>query len=325
MSGVAWTLVSGQGGRRRQHRLSPFRRYAVAHQSWLDADPCIDAEGVRPSSRVRLNKSGEIAEMSRKPKTNARAARRLSSKGATGPVQDIDGLLARLPKVTKGVTGSEVTRAEGVLSAGFYAAKADGQGLRAVVADIASGRAAFRAAAFDHASHTTRADSPLAEAACRTGCAFCCILPGKDGGVVTEHEAQALHKALSAHAGQPDGRDWHAQACPALDPESLSCRAYEARPIICRSYFSKDAQACEDVAEGKPGKGTAVLGAYPLYLAIIALVRGLLGVPKAPTYALKQVAAAAVAGEPLETALKQAKHAPSVLKGELSRTSLPGR
>ena len=72
-----------------------------------------------------------------------------------------------------------------------------------------------------------------------------------------------------------------------------------------------------------PGTGSAVLGAYPLYLAVIGLARALLGVPKAPTYALNRIAAAAVEGKPLEVAMKAAKHSPSVLTGELARTDLP--
>ena len=256
-------------------------------------------------------------------KPSAPAARRLSSKGAHAPVTDLAGLAARVPVAAKSVKGAEVTRAAAVVQAGMQAAQAQEQGLKAAVSDLTTGAAAFRAGAIDHAAHGQRPDSPLTRAACRSGCAFCCILQGKDGGVVTAHEAQALHTALAPLAGQPDGRAWHRDACPALDPETRMCRAYDARPVICRSYFSEDAAACEGHVKGVPGAGSAVLGAYPLYLAVIGLARALLGVPKAPTYALNRIAAAAVEGKPLQEALKAAKHTPSVLTGELARTDLP--
>ena len=40
---------------------------------------------------------------------------------------------------------------------------------------------------------------------CAAGCAFCCILPGDDGGTITAAEARALHAALPRCKARPDG------------------------------------------------------------------------------------------------------------------------
>lgn len=252
----------------------------------------------------------------------SRAARRLQAKSGRVPLRSITDLLQRLRSVAEQVKGAEIARATNAVKAMVEARAQQGASLKTITDDLATGAAAFRAGAIDHQAHTTRDDSPLATAACKAGCAFCCILPGQDGGVVTRHEATVLHTALAPFAGQPDGRDWHPRACSALDPKTQSCRAYKARPLICRAYFSTDVSACKVAVTGEARAGTGVLGAYPLYLAVQALARVLLGVSRAPTYSLAKVASAAVEGQSLEAALKQAKHAPSVLAGERDRTDL---
>ncbi|MEL6550841.1 MAG: YkgJ family cysteine cluster protein [Pseudomonadota bacterium] len=158
--------------------------------------------------------------------------------------------------------------------------------------------------------------------ACAAGCAFCCILQGEDGGVITGAEAKALHAALAPLQGHPDGRDWHPKACPSLDPETRTCRAYAARPMICRSYVSRDATACEEIAEGRAAEGTGTRAAYGTYLTVHALARAALGPGRAPTYALRKVAEAAVEGVPLDAALKAARHRPAELIEERKRATL---
>ncbi|MEM1233496.1 MAG: YkgJ family cysteine cluster protein [Pseudomonadota bacterium] len=158
--------------------------------------------------------------------------------------------------------------------------------------------------------------------ACAAGCAFCCILSGEDGGVITGVEAKALHTALAPKAGEPDGRDWHPSACPSLDPETRLCRAYEARPMICRSYISRDLSACEEIAEGRPADGTGTRAAYGTYLSVHTLARAALGPGRAPTYSLRRVAEAAVDGIPLDDALKSARHRPAELLKEQKRATL---
>ncbi len=157
---------------------------------------------------------------------------------------------------------------------------------------------------------------------CKAGCAFCCILTGDDGGVITGAEARNLHVALAPFAGEPDGREWTAKACPSLDPETRMCRAYEARPMICRSYLSVDVTACEQIAQGKAAQGTGVRAAYGTYLTAHALARAALGPGHAPTYSLRTVAKAAVEGVPLEDALKAARHRPAELEHERKRAAL---
>lgn len=157
--------------------------------------------------------------------------------------------------------------------------------------------------------------------ACTQGCAFCCILSGDDGGTITEAEAVALHTALAPLAGAPDGRAWHPKACPSLDPETRSCRAYDARPVICRAYVSTDVSACEKVAEGEAAVGPGTLDPYHTYLAAVGLSRSALkGTKRVSTYALSKVAAAAVEGQSLDDALSKSRHAPSELDAELRRS-----
>ncbi len=158
--------------------------------------------------------------------------------------------------------------------------------------------------------------------ACQSGCAFCCILTGQDGGLITEYEARALHAALAPLAGQPDGRDWHPKACPSLDPETRMCRAYDARPALCRSYVSVDVAACEAVAEGTPQPGPGTLGPYHAYLAAIAVSRvALKGTARVATYALSKIAAAAVDGAGIEDALRAARHKTAELDAEVKRSA----
>lgn len=157
--------------------------------------------------------------------------------------------------------------------------------------------------------------------ACAPGCAFCCILSGQDGGTITETEALELHAALAPLAGQPDGRDWHPQACPSLDPDTRMCRAYDARPMICRTYVSTDAEACEKVADGQAAQGPGTLGPYHTYLAAFGLSRAALkGTRRVASYALARVAAAAVEGKDAQSALAHARHKPAELDAELRRS-----
>lgn len=158
--------------------------------------------------------------------------------------------------------------------------------------------------------------------ACQSGCAFCCILTGDDGGVITGAEARALHAALLPKAGEPDGRAWHPKACPSLNPDTRQCRAYDARPMICRSYISRDVDACERISEGEVADGTGVRGAYTTYLTAHALGRATLGPGHAPTYSLSKIAAAAVEGVSLAEALKSARHRPAELQEERERVTI---
>ncbi len=157
--------------------------------------------------------------------------------------------------------------------------------------------------------------------ACAQGCAFCCILSGDDGGLITEAEAVALHAALAPLAGKPDGRAWHPKACPSLDPDTRECRAYDARPVICRAYVSTDAAACEKVSEGEAAVGPGTLDPYHTYLAAIGLSRAALkGTKRVSTHALARLAAAAVEGASLDDALGMSRHKTSELDAELRRS-----
>jgi len=155
---------------------------------------------------------------------------------------------------------------------------------------------------------------------CKSGCAFCCILPGDDGGTVTAAEARTLHAALIPLQGTPDGTQWHPQACPALDPATRLCRAYAARPMICRTYVSRDVTACEAIAEGHAKPGTGTLPAQIITITVHALARAALhGTTPVHTYNLRAIATAALRGTPAPDALKSARHSPKSLDAERRR------
>ena len=70
-----------------------------------------------------------------------------------------------------------------------------------------------------------------------------------------------------------------------------------------------------------PAPGPGTLGPYHTYLAALGIVRAALkGVRRVPTYALSRLAAAAVAGQDVETALAAARHNPAELDAELRRS-----
>ncbi|MHA6347408.1 YkgJ family cysteine cluster protein [Roseivivax sp. CAU 1761] len=187
---------------------------------------------------------------------------------------------------------------------------------------LRSGAAGLQMAGLRLEAQAADPAGPAARAACSAGCAFCCILAGRDGAVITEAEARALHAALAPQASAPDGRLWHPRACPALDPATRTCRAYAARPMICRTYLSDDPEACREVSEGRPRPGPGVLGAQSLHLEIHHQLRELLrGITAVPTYALAAIAEAAMAGRDVEAALAEARHTPRVLAEERRRLS----
>lgn len=206
------------------------------------------------------------------------------------------------------------------LIAWIDAAGVHGIPVREAMRQLRDGAAAVEAGRAALLGQMADPSGPMARAACAEGCAFCCILKGADGGTITAGEAARLHEDLAPMAGEPDGRDWHPEACPALDPETRMCRVYEARPMICQSYISPDVKACEKVAAGEAAAGPGVLGGHVLYLSVLALTRETLkGLAAVPTYSLARVAAGAVAGEARDQALSGAKHAPRELPDEIAR------
>ncbi|SLN43059.1 Flagellin N-methylase [Roseivivax jejudonensis] len=228
-------------------------------------------------------------------------------------VADLRARLARLR-----LSGPDAERAKRLLGLYLETAEAHGQDFDTVAREMKAGLPAVRIGGADLAAQDGA--PAIREAACAPGCAFCCILAGDDGGVILEAEARRLHAALAPLSGAPDGREWSARACPSLDPETRMCRAYDARPMICRTYLSPDAEACRQVAEGVPAPGPGTLGAQRLYLTVQAAGRALLaGAVTVPTYALARIAAAAVEGRDLATALREARHKPRVLDDERGR------
>lgn len=215
----------------------------------------------------------------------------------------------------KGAGKAATERARRLLDAYLATAERHGRPVREVAADMARGDVAL--AVGQAVREVLMANPPEAvmHAACTEGCAFCCILSGGDGGLITEAEAERLHAALAPLADQPDGRAWHPEACAALDPVTRACRVYEARPMICGSFLSTDASACETNAAGGTVAGAGLIGTHLDYLAVHALARDVLkGTARVATFSLARTASGAVGGETASASLAAARHAPPVLE-----------
>ncbi len=230
-------------------------------------------------------------------------------------------LVARLKRVRlPGPKQAATERARGLLELYLQTAAQHQVPFAELVRQLASGMAALRIAGAELERQAADPDGPAARAACASGCAFCCILSGQDGGVISRAEAEQVHAALTPLGGSPDGRTWHPKACPALDPATRMCRIYNARPLICRTYLSDSAAACESNANGDPKPGAGVLGAQGLFLAALALCREMLKpIAKVETYALARLAHAALNGDDPADALKAARHKPRTLQDERGR------
>lgn len=245
--------------------------------------------------------------------TSPRTARRLAKKqGKAGPLTIAD-LADRVAKARiKGANEGLEIRAKRILTSYLQTAQSYAMPIKDVVGEMASGQAAWR---LGHAVRDELLKTPpdvVRKAACKQGCAFCCILSGGEGGVITGFEAAQLHKALAPLAGQPDGRDWHPDACAALDPATQECRAYAARPMICRSFVSMDANACAANANGGAAHGAGLLGSHLDYLAIHALCRqALKGIAQVHSYSMADVSKGAVSGN---DSFDGARHGPSALE-----------
>ncbi|MBR9764746.1 MAG: YkgJ family cysteine cluster protein [Rhodobacteraceae bacterium] len=229
---------------------------------------------------------------------------------------DIAGLRARLGRArAKGMPKALEERGRRILDAWLATADSQGQPFAAIRAELASGEAARKLAAMT--GEQIRASQPdeLRNAACASGCAFCCILLEGDGGLITEAEARQVHAALSPLAGQPDGRAWNAHACAALDPDTRMCRIYDDRPTVCRSFLSVSVEACMENAEGGDADGSGMLGNHLDYLSILALSRDVMkGTALVTTYGLEELTRVTVEGADLATALKAARHPTSELE-----------
>ncbi|MGJ8621712.1 MAG: YkgJ family cysteine cluster protein [Yoonia sp.] len=247
--------------------------------------------------------------------TSPRAARRLSQKAASGGPLTLQALSERVAKAkVKTLSTQSQDRAKRILQSYLQTAQAHGMPVKDAVAEMQSGKAAQRLGDAVRQEILKTPPDAVRNAACADGCAFCCILPGGDGGLITQSEAETLHTAVLPFAGQPDGRAWHPNACPALDPVTRSCRAYDARPTICRSFLSTDAEACRENAEGGTEGGAGLLGSHLDYLAVHALCRQVLkGIAQVHSYSLAAVAAHAVNGAAADDTLKAARHKPSLL------------
>jgi hypothetical protein len=248
--------------------------------------------------------------------TSSRAARRLTKKAAAGGPPTLANLDARIARARiKGLSSALEDRAKRILRSYLQTAQSYAMPVSTVIAEMGNGEASRRLGAAVRDEILKTPPDAVRKAACSDGCAFCCILSGGEGGLITGSEAKTLHTALAPFQGQPDGRAWHKNACPALDPTTQSCRVYDARPMICRSFLSTDAEACRQNAEGGAEQGAGLLGSHLDYLAVHALCRQVLkGVTQVHSYSLTDVAAGAVAGDDMDTSLTHARHKPSALE-----------
>ena len=247
--------------------------------------------------------------------TSSRAARRLSKKAAAGGPITLAALAQRVDKAhVKSLSKSAEQRAKRIVQSYLQTAQSYGLPADQVLTEMQNGEAARKLGDAVRQEILKTPPDAVRKAACGDGCAFCCILNGGEGGMITASEATRLHAALTPLQGQPDGRAWHKNACPALDPETRSCRAYQARPMICRSFVSMDVDACRANAEGGQEQGAGLLGSHLDYMAVHALCRqALKGVSQVNTYSLAATAAGAIDGKDAATSLADARHKPGAL------------
>ncbi|MBB5514431.1 hypothetical protein FHS89_000429 [Rubricella aquisinus] len=247
-----------------------------------------------------------------KPPTGAipRAARRKAQAGGKSGALTYEELARRIDRARlKGAGKTLEPRVKRVVMSYLQSAQTHGLPLKQVVTELANGQAAWRLGGAVRDAILQQPPEAVKNAACGQGCAFCCILTGGDGGLITEAEARRLHAALTPLQGEVDGRAWHPSACPALNPDTRACRVYDARPTICRSFLSTDAAACEANANGATDQGAGLLGSHLDYLFVQSLCRqALKGITQVSTYSMAQIAAAALDGQDVEQALARARH-----------------
>jgi hypothetical protein len=272
-------------------------------------------------------KLGEIGNIHVMKPTSARAARRIASKTGAAKTPDFDAIAQRVQQARiKGVGKPLMERAQRIMMSYLQTTQSHGVPSKTVLAQMASGEVAWQLA---HAVRGEIMKNPPPEvqnAACAQGCAFCCILTHDEGGIITAYEAQNLADALIPLPGAPDGRAWHDKACPALDPETRSCRAYDARPMICRSFLSTDVETCRANAAGETETGAGLLGSHLDYLMLHALCRqALKGISQVRTYGMRQVAAAIIDGKTTEQALPAARHSSAILDDACSDAAIAAK
>lgn len=242
--------------------------------------------------------------------------RRSPAGAAKAPTYKVlNALLARAN--ARGMPDAVEGRVRTALAARIAAAEASGQPSAELCDSLASGAQALALAEATREQIEREEPELFGALACTSGCAWCCIFLEGDGGLISEAEAVALHTALSPFAGTADGRNWHPEACAALDPATRLCRAYDARPMICRTFVSTDAGACRENAEGGDADGSGTIGSHVDYLTALALSReALKGRRKVSTYNLQRLAIAAAEGTALAESLAAARHG----SAELPRT-----
>ncbi|MEO0343272.1 MAG: YkgJ family cysteine cluster protein [Pseudomonadota bacterium] len=253
----------------------------------------------------------------------SRTNRRRHTPGAGTPAaQDIATLHARVKALKlPGTPLKLLQRARKALAAYIQSAAKHGLPFDELATRLSDGRGAITVYQAEVADARATGADPQTGAACRSGCAYCCILSGDDGGTITATEAAQLYTALLPLQGHPDGRQWHPKACPALNPMTLTCRAYDARPNICRSFHSTDAQACKANSEGAAVEGPRLEGAHATYLAALGLSRAALNSQvETPTFSMAAIAAAAIDGLSPKDTLNLSQHDKHALVAERRRT-----
>ncbi|MEM9716070.1 MAG: YkgJ family cysteine cluster protein [Pseudomonadota bacterium] len=252
-----------------------------------------------------------------------RADRRRAEASATRTrSSDTTAVLPRLRAAkAPGTPPKLADRARKALLAYAKSAADNGLPLDEIITRLTDGRAAMTVYQVETDEARQHGADPQTGAACKSGCAFCCILGGTDGGTITATEAARLYTALLPLSGQPDGRSWHPKACAALDPETRTCRAYDARPSICRSFHSTDVSACEANADGAAVEGPRLEGAHATYLAAHGLARAALAkVGDVPTFSMSAITAAAIDGLDADATWRVAQHGSDALDAERKRT-----
>ena len=103
----------------------------------------------------------------------------------------------------KGVTSALEERAKRILMSYLQTAQSYGMPVKEMIAEMGNGQAAWRLGSAVRDEILKAPPDAVRKAACSQGCAFCCILSGGEGGVITQFEAARLHEALAPLGANP--------------------------------------------------------------------------------------------------------------------------
>lgn len=118
--------------------------------------------------------------------TSPRAARRLSKKAAAGGPLTFAALAKRVERANvKNLSKAGQDRAKRIVDSYLQTMQTHGMPISQVITEMQNGEAARRLGDAVRGEIMKTPPDAVRKAACADGCAFCCILAGGEGGLIT--------------------------------------------------------------------------------------------------------------------------------------------